>query len=186
MSVVPLRPPIPESDEDRLMALVPQIRRLLYRLCWSPSDLDDLTQEALIELAQALPRFEGRSKLSTYAHTIAIRVAYRWLEAQRERRREIELDVVAPPPDELDPETRAMAREALRRLYRCLERLPLDQRIAFLLCEIEGWSPAEAAQAEDVSAGTMRARLMRARREVERRLAGDPYLARLMGGRDVG
>jgi RNA polymerase sigma-70 factor (ECF subfamily) len=185
VNVVRIAHPPPADDADRLLELVPVVRRMLHRLCWSAADLDDLTQEALIEIARALPRFEGRAKLTTYAHTIAVRVAYRWLAATAERRgRESPLDLVPPPADTLDPESRAMAREALRRLYRCLDRMPAKLRVAFLLCDVHGLDPAEAAETEGVAPGAMRVRLLRARREVRRRLGSDPYVARLVATED--
>lgn len=178
--------PAPTDGSDpetaaRLLEVLPRVRALLHRLCPSPSDLDDLTQEVLIELARALPRFEARSQLSTYVHTITVRVAYRWLTANAARRgREPALELVPPPVDAIDPESRAMAREALRRLYRCLDAMPSKLRVAFLLCDVHGLDPREAAAAEQVSWATIRVRLFRARREVRRRLAGDPFLARLI------
>jgi RNA polymerase sigma-70 factor (ECF subfamily) len=184
-----LAPPVPRpapgdpTDAERLLEVLPVVRALLHRICWSPSDVDDLTQEVLIEVARALPRFEGRSQLTTYVHTITVRVAYRWLGATAKRReRESPLDLVAPPADTLDPESRALAREALRRLYRALDRLAPKLRVAFLLCDVYGLDPSEAATAEGVSSGTIRARLFRARVEVRRRLGNDPYLARLIDG----
>jgi RNA polymerase sigma factor (sigma-70 family) len=178
---VPRAPKRDDIDAERLLEVLPLVRRLLHRLCWSPSDVDDLTQEVLIEVARALPRFEGRSQLTTYVHTITVRVAYRWLaRAAKRRERESPLDLVAPPADMLDPESRVLAREALRRLYRCLDRMAPKLRVAFLLCDVHGLDPSEAAAAELVSSGTIRARLFRARAEVQRRLGSDPYLSRLM------
>jgi RNA polymerase sigma-70 factor (ECF subfamily) len=162
-----------------LRALLPRVRAWLHRLLGARADLDDAVQDTLTELARALPTFEGRAALTTFAHRIAVRTAYRYFE----RAPEVALELVPPAADELDPESRAMAREALRRLERCLRRLPAKRRVAFVLCAVEGLEPREAAAIEGVTAFTMRARLMRARAEVERLLAADPYVTALRGGR---
>jgi RNA polymerase sigma-70 factor (ECF subfamily) len=169
----------PAALEQVLRELLPRIRTWLYRLLGPRSDIDDATQDALSELASALPRFEGRASFATLAHRITVRVAYRYFGT---RQRDGALSLVAPPPDEIDPESRAMHREALARLYRCLDRMPKKRRVAFVLCCVEGLSPQEAAEITGVSAVTMRSRLMHARSDVLRRLAGDPYVSALGPG----
>lgn len=171
--------------QEALAELLPDVRRWLHRILGPTGALDDATQDTLIELAGALRRFEGRSSLRTLAYRVTVRHAYRRLAKQRRRReRERSLELVPPPPDRIDPESQAMHREALARLYRCLERLPDKRRTAFVLCAIEGLSAPEAARLEDTNAVTMRSRLLHARREIERRLSHDPYVARLLEGRD--
>jgi RNA polymerase sigma factor (sigma-70 family) len=162
-----------------LTELLPRVRAWLHRLLGPRADLDDATQEALTELALALPRFHGESALSTYAHTITVRTAYRFFGKGGG---ETPLELVPLAAEELDPESRAMAREALRRLYRALRRLPANRRVAFVLCAIEGMTPAQAAEVEGTSAGAMRSRLMHARDELERLLAHDPYVGALVRG----
>lgn len=160
-----------------LTELLPKVRRWLLRLLGPRPDLDDATQDALIELAKALPRFEGRSRLDTFARKVTLRVAYRYFQGKRVV--PAPLHLVPAPPDELDPESVAMSKEALRRLHHCLERLPQKRRVAFVLCDVEGLSPQEAAEVVGARPGAIRSRLMHARREVRRMLAHDPYIAAL-------
>ena len=169
----PARPlPADDATRDTLRALLPHVRRHLVRLLGRSPDLDDATQEALTEIARFLPRFEGRSKLETAAHTITLRVAYRYFG----RAREVGLESV-PELVSADTESRLHAREALARLQRCLRKLPDKRRVAFVLCAIEGLTPSEAAEVAGTSAVVMRCRLLWARRELARMLEHDPYLA---------
>lgn len=170
----------PRETERVLRELLPHCRRWLARLLGPRADLDDATQDALIAITDAMRRFEGRSKLTTFAHRITVRTAYKYF---RKRSREEALTLVPPPPDEIDPESKAMQREALRRLYRTLERIPKKRRVAFVLCCIEGMSPMDAAEVEGISSGAMRTRLSHARAEVARRLDADPYISQLLGSR---
>lgn len=163
-----------EALDAVLRLLIPRVRTWLYHLLGPRADLDEATQEALFELVRSIPRFEGRSKLTTYAHRICVRVAYRHFS-----RRHVPLELVAPPLDEVDPESRAMGREALRRLYRALEQLPEKRRVAFVLCAVEGLTPGEAARVQGVSGLAMRSRLFHARRQLLERLGDDPYVAAL-------
>jgi len=158
--------------ERTLHALLPRVRRWLFRQLGPRADLDDATQDALIEIARALPKYEGRGSVAGMAHTIAVRVAYRYFG----RRAETTLDGVELT-DEVDPEMRVQGREALQKLYRCLERLPEKRRVAFVLCTIDGLTPAEAAKMEGVTALAMRSRLLHAREELGRWLKTDPTLS---------
>ena len=168
-----LRAVDPDAIRAELRTLMPHVRRWLYRLLGNSPDLDDATQDALAELARFLPRFEGRSKLTTAAHRITVRVAYRYFGSAREVPLE-DIDVIDPVSD---PESRVMAREALARLHRCLQRLPVKRRMAFVLCAIEGMAPRDAAKVARTTALAMRCRLTWARRELARMLHDDPYLA---------
>jgi RNA polymerase sigma-70 factor (ECF subfamily) len=163
----------PDAVRDTLRDLLPLVRRWLHRLLGRTADVDDATQEVLVELARFLPRFEGRSKLETAAHKITVRVAYRYFGT----RHEVALESV---PELVEPSTsadaRLAAREALARLQRCLRRLPAKRRMAFVLCAIEGLAPSEAATIAGTSALAMRCRLVWARREIARMVKRDPYL----------
>lgn len=168
----------PRAIEAACAKALPTIRRLLFRLLGPRPEVDDATQDALLAFARALPRFEGRSSLATLAHRITVRVAYRYFRGGRPP--ELALSLVAPAPDEVDPESVAASRETLRRLYRCLERLPEKRRVAFVLCCVEGMTPTDAAELEGTSAVTMRSRLMRARQEVARLMKGDPFVQAIL------
>lgn len=152
--------------ERTLSALLPMVRRFLHRML-GPESLDDATQDALIALAQALPQFEGRASLQTFARRICLRVAYRHFAPAR-------------PEVALDPDLLAHAspaadaavadRQAFAQLQRCLARLPEKRRTAFILCGLEELSPQEAAEVVGTSPGAMRSRYMHARSELMRLL----------------
>jgi RNA polymerase sigma-70 factor (ECF subfamily) len=171
----------PDAIRAALQELLPRVRRWLMRLLGNSPDLDDATQDVLAELARFLPRFEGRSKLETAAHKITVRVAYHYFGSRAELPLEALPELADPSPTS---ESRLMAREALARLQRCLQRLPAKRRVAFTLCAIDGLSPRDAAEVAGTSALAMRCRLTWARREVTRMLAGDPYLARWLAPRE--
>ena len=157
-----------QADLERtLVSLLPHVRRLLFRMLGPQPALEDAVQDALIELARALPQFEGRSSLEAFARTVAARVAYRYY---RRTGPSVSFDpelcaaLSEPADEELE------RRHALVRLHRCLARLPAKRRSAFVLIAIEGLTPQEAAQVVGSSAGAMRSRYMHARDELQRML----------------
>lgn len=160
---------------ELLEALIPVLRTRLHRLLGPSSDLDDVLQDTLIEIAKALPKYEGRSSVTTYAHRIMLRCAYKHFST-RKRRHALSLELVPSSIDDIDPESRSIHREALRRLYRCLDSMSEKRRVTFVLCDVEGMTPSEVAKIEQVPALVIRARLMHARSEVSARLGKDPLL----------
>jgi RNA polymerase sigma-70 factor (ECF subfamily) len=167
----------PEVIEEILLSCSPRIRKWLYRRLGPDAALDDVTQEALTELARALPSFEGRSSVTTFAYRITARAAARHLRRKRTQREHLgepnryeeSLDAWSTGRD---PERAAIEHQALRAVLGCLERLPARRREAFILCALEGETPKDAARLLGTSENAVRSRLMHARRELERRLRG--------------
>jgi RNA polymerase sigma-70 factor (ECF subfamily) len=65
-----------------------------------------------------------------------------------------------------DPEQEAGRRQLGLRLAAALDEIPLPQRVAFVLCEIEELTSAQAARVADVPEATIRTRLFHARRRL--------------------
>lgn len=177
---MPQRVPAIGDEAEVLAALLPKVRRWLHRILGPSAALDDVAQDALIEIARALASFRGESAIDTFAYRITIRVASKALK--RRRGAEVSLELVPPQPDEIDPESRLAHRELVRALYRALDELPTRRRLTFVLCELEGLTPTEAAAVLGERASTVRSRLRRARDTVTERLRGDHNLS-WMGGR---
>lgn len=172
----------PALDEAVLRDLLADARRWIARYAGPRADLDDLVQEAMIELVVALERFRGDSSVRTYAHRIVLRTTARELKKRRARRERIELVAEVDREAHGDPERALADRQAMARFYDALLSLSDKRRNAFVLCAIERLAHEEAAAIEDVSVETLRARLKHARRDLEVALAGDPLLGRYVGG----
>jgi len=162
------------------------VHRLLYRILGSNRDLEDLLQDAFIEILRALPSFRGDSTLGRWCQTIATRVAYLAISRRRPPAVELALveESVAGDADVLrDVHVRAVA----RRLYAALDRIEAKQRIAFALTVIDGKSLAEVAVLTDSSVFAIKTRVWRARRDLLQRVRKDAtltaYLHELQGGK---
>lgn len=166
-----LRAGHPAVIEEVLLELAPRIRGWCHRRV-GPAALDDVVQEVLIEVARALPRFDGRSSLSTYAYRICARVASRQAQKVQSAPPLAELAAQLDAPPLYDPERASIERQALAVVLGCLNRLPARRREAFILCELEGETPEQAARMLGTTPNAVRSRLMHARQELERRLRG--------------
>jgi RNA polymerase sigma-70 factor (ECF subfamily) len=155
---------------------VPRVHALLHRVLGASPALEDLIQESFIRIFRSLPTFRGEAQLATWIGRIALRVAYEHLRSARPTAARLEA-VPDISSDDPDAEEQLAAREGLKRLYRILERLEPKQRIAFTLCVIDGRSQREVASLMSATLVATKARIWRARREVDERARQDPLLA---------
>lgn len=161
------------------------VHRALFRILGSNREIEDLLQDAFIEILRALPSFRGDSTLRRWCQTIAIRTAYLAISRRRPPAVDLALveDSVAGGPEAV---RQLQAREAARRLYAALDRIDAKHRIAFALAVIDGNSLAEVAALTETSLVAVKMRVWRARRELMRRAGKDAvlaaYLDELQGG----
>ena len=179
-----------EGDRASQRALFQQLKQgvhhTLFRILGANRDIEDLIQDAFLEIFRALPSFRGDSSLARWSQTIATRTAY--LAIERRKPTPVDLDVVEDEIVDRDPDAHrvALARQAARRLYAALDRIEAKQRVAFALAVIDGLSLAEVAQLTESSVVAVKTRVWRARRDLMKRAHKDPvlasYLAEFGGG----
>ncbi len=141
--------------------------RLAARLSGDPIDAQDILQESYLRAYRTLKlnAFDQRATIDTWLYSVVTNVALNWLrDSKRLKRREEQ----AAPREEATVGT-AEARVALRELSALLEGLPVDQRAALVLKEIEGLSAREVAQVLNISEGAVEQRLVRARQTIRER-----------------
>lgn len=166
-------------------ALAPRVSAVVGALMGrSHPDVDDVTQQSLIALVQAMPAFRGECHPAGYASRIAVRTAVR---ARREARKralrherlagdEALVSAGASPGAQVASQRRAAA---LREL---LEQLPEEQAESLALRVVLGWSLDEVAAATGAPINTVRSRIRLAKEALRRKIEGDPALAEALGG----
>lgn len=173
------------GDVEAVRHLVTSNNQRLFRAAWSilknRQEAEDVLQSAYAKALAAIGRFEGRSSLTTWLTRIAINEALARRRVQERRRKYLEAEGVqvletyreqlAKGSQAPSPEAEA-AREQLRGiLEHAIAELPENFRTVFVLHEIEGVSVEDAAQALEIPTGTVKTRLMRARRKLQQALA---------------
>lgn len=142
-----------------------RIHGYLLRLTGVAADAEDLAQETFLRVWRKAGSFEpGRVKVSTWLHTIAHNLA---IDSFR-KRRETLLEQLPEAADELaDPARQFASRETSALLEAALAALPENQRAAVLLCQLQGFSNAEAAEVLGVGLRALESLLARARRSLK-------------------
>jgi RNA polymerase sigma-70 factor, ECF subfamily len=148
-----------------------QVRRFARRLLGDESVAEDLVQETFLTLPRAVQRFEGRSSLRTFLVSIAANHSRHHVRAASRRRTAMDKaaqEDVAPGHSHAsaNPEQELQRRQMAALLNRCLDQLSHDHRLVFILCEVEDYTSAKASEVLDVPEGTVRTRLMHAKKKL--------------------
>jgi RNA polymerase sigma-70 factor (ECF subfamily) len=147
------------------------VRAFARRLLGDESAAEDLVQETFLSLAVAVARFRGDSSLRTFLVSIAVRKGSHHVRAASRRRVAMARFAQEPRAHAPEPDEDAERVQLAAALVRALDTLPVDQRVAVVLCEVEGRTSREAAQIVGVPEATVRTRLFHARRKLADRLA---------------
>ena len=142
-------------------------------------ELDDVIQQSLIAVLQALSAFRGECHPAGYASRIALHVALRARRnaAVRRARTENLAQISAADPDVLWPGCEVSAERRKKLLRDLLTDLPEEQADALALRTVLGWSLEEVAQATGAPLNTVRSRVRLAKEALRRRIEADPMLA---------
>ena len=128
-------------------------------------DAQDCAQETLLKAFRGFSSFRHDAKASTWLYSIATRCC---TDALRKRHETTSLEQLQeegfdPPGDDPSPYLQLESNERKRLLREALQQLPYDHRQPVVLCDLQGLSYDEAAQALDLPLGTVKSRLNRAR-----------------------
>ncbi len=151
------------------------IHAYLFRLAGSRADAEDLAQETFLRVWQKAGNYQpGRVRVTTWLHTIAHRLAIDSFRKKRELPAAEGLEMHDP---QADPATRQAAAEQQRLLDVALRGLPERQRAAVLLCQVQGFSNAQAAEILGVNVRALESLLARGRRALRETLSASGALA---------
>lgn len=161
------------NEAERLVELIPRLRRYARALVGDRASADDLVQDTLERAWAKLHLYRRGTDLRAWLFTVMHNVHVNKVRAAR-------------PTDPLDdevPETALRAPQGdslmLRDLERSIALLPADQRAVLLLVTLEDMSYEEVAHALNIPIGTVMSRLSRAREKLRAMMLGQSGAAKL-------
>jgi RNA polymerase sigma-70 factor (ECF subfamily) len=156
----------------------------VYHLVGNADVTADITQDAFIAAFRNIQSFRPGSSFRSWLLRIASNMAVdHWRRVQRHPLESLdeltdedelhsanELSALVETNQEHNPEAVLLNQELQEVIQRGLQLLPLEQRVAVILCDIQGFSYDEVATATDTSLGTVRSRIARGRARLRRYL----------------
>ena len=141
----------------------------ILRLVGDRSLAEDLTQEVFLRVFQGLPGFSLRCKFTTWLFQVTKNRVLDELRAHERRPRlSVALEDV-PPLEVVDAPVERI--EAIDALWRAVDNLNVDLKMALLLRDVVGLSYNEIADALEITLATVKWRIFKAREDVQLALA---------------
>lgn len=175
-----------EGNEDAFEALVFRYQdKLVNYLNNLLHDYDlsvDLAQEAFIRVYKNADRYKGQYQFSTWIYRIATNLAIDEMRRRERKGRFFFYNVMAlfqkddktyPLPDRRESPEKALDRkQKLQRLQAAIDTLPEKYRLAFMLKEVQELSYEETSRILNISLGTSKSRIHRAKMLLREKLVG--------------
>ncbi len=155
-----------EALEDLLAAVQPRVRRICGRMLLYPEDAEEAAQEALLLVSTKIGSFAGRSKFTTWLHSVAsnsARSTYRTLKRRAAERTTDELPVHS------DPRTTSVIAGSRLDLLDALEVIGASNPglvEALVLRDVQQLEYADIADLLDIPLGTVKSRIHQARQTI--------------------
>ena len=183
-----------KGDQDAFEELVKwhmnYVYNLAYHLTWgNHPDSDDLTQMTFIQAFQAIKCFEGRSEFKTWLHRITVNLWKNLVRSQKRRKYFQHQSINENSSDETNTSPLVLeeigqgpleiveSNETFQIVREMINQLATDEKVVIVLRDIEGYAYEEIARMVNIPLGTVKSRLVRARRLLKNTL--DPIRSKL-------
>lgn len=183
--------PLPESDELLVLSLrarhpdagtqlfdryAPHVRRVLVRVMGPDAEILDLVHDVFVTALESVSRLIDPKALRAWLTQVAVFTARARIR-RRVRGRILRFLPFSELPEQELPPADFEASEAMQAVYRVLDALDTDQRIAFALRFVAGMELTEVAASCGVSLATIKRRLARAQISFASLAQKEPALA---------
>lgn len=148
--------------------------RLAARMC-GPDSAEDVTQEAFLAAWRALPEFRGDCRFSTWLYRLVSNAAIDCLRREKKHRDTGDVDDLELPDGGPSPQEQAERSDTRDAVRRALDRLSPEHRQVLLLRFMQELDYGEIARALDVSEGTVKSRINRAKSKLREVLAAGNF-----------
>lgn len=148
--------------------------RLAARMC-GPDSAEDVTQEAFLAAWRAMPEFRGDCRFSTWLYRLVSNAAIDCLRREKKHRDTGDVDDLELPDGGPSPQEQAERRDTRDAVRRALDRLSPEHRQVLLLRFMQELDYGEIARALNVSEGTVKSRINRAKSKLREVLAAGNF-----------
>ena len=163
-----------------LAGLVDEHSDSLYRFCrslaYTREDAEDLFQETFVRALEQLPKLRGSDNPRNFLFSTAL---YLWKSWKRKHARRNHLAPVGPLDDNMagaaDTEESIMKQERIQTVRKLVEALPEELRIPTILYYTVEMKVRDIAATLKLPVGTVKSRLFKARKLVEKGLVAFEY-----------
>lgn len=163
------------GNVNRYEEIVREYQSIVANLCFKMGgtrvDVPELTQQVFVELYMALPRFQFKSKLSTFIYRITVNVVCKDLKYNsRILTPTDDFPIPDTTSDERNAEQNIIRDERHRQLHQAIGRLHAEQRTALVLYTFNDFSYNDIAEVMQCTTAKVESLIFRARKNLKKML----------------
>lgn len=171
-----------QKDREAFKTIVASWQDMVYNtalgILQNEEDAEDIAQEVFMQVYESIGSFKEESKFSTWVYRIAVSKALDHIRKKKTKKRFAFIQslygkddrMMTDPPDFFHPGVKLENKENATYLFKAMEKLPANQKTAFVLNKMEGLSYAEIADIMKLSASAVDALLQRSRQNLKKHL----------------
>ncbi len=150
------------------------VYHLIHRTVKDRGSHEEIFQEVFLNVLESLPRFEGRSKISTWIAAITVHTCYKFIQKAGKREQSFGdwLEAVPEPGVPSDLQENLERNEVRQRLEKHLGELSPRYTVPVSLFYMEGMTYQEIAEILELPLGTVKSHLFRGLKELRKRIEG--------------
>ena len=175
------------GDAEAFEQLIGPLEQLIWRICWhytgNREAAEDCGQETMIRIWRSLGSYRGDCALESWAYRIAANCCMDYLRKKKRDKSESVEPLREQGFDPADPspgtEEQVVAEDVHRRLREAITQLPEEQREALILTQLQKVPYEEAALLLNISEGTVKSRVNRAKARLKEILSEERELSPL-------
>ena len=161
-----------DGDEEAMNALYQCHERYWFRICLrygrNRIEAQDIMQEGLIMIFRDIHQFDSsRGEFKNWSNRVMVNAALRFLNKLQWKLSFDDLEIVQNKPDFSET---SIEKLSAKEIIQIIQQLPTGYRIVFNMFEIEGYSHNEIAEALNISVGTSKSQLSKAKKMLRRKI----------------
>ncbi len=172
-----------KGDASAFKFLVDYFQKKIYNTCLgllqNTEDAEDVTQEVFVSVYQSIQQFKEESKLYTWVYRIAITKSLEHIRMKKRKKRfaffqhlftNEEGSIKNEPKHFYHPGVQLENKERAAILFSAIEKLPENQKTAFILSKVEDLSYSEISEVMNLSVSSVESLLFRAKQNLQKLL----------------
>lgn len=158
-----------KSFELLILKYQRRIFNVIYRIVRDQNIVEDLAQDTFLNAYNSIKNFKRQSSFYTWIYRVAVNISLNYLAKQKKLKTvddtimETEDIVEKMSTYDVSPEKSLGSKESTSIIFKAINKLPDDMRIAVMLRDYEGLSYQEVSEVMDCPIGTVRSRIFRGR-----------------------
>ena len=171
-----------QGDETAFKTIVETWQDMVYNtalgIVQNPEDAEDIAQEVFVQVYESIHSFKGEAKFSTWLYKITVTKTMDHLRRKKRKKRFAFVqslfgandEIAHDPPDFHHPGVVLDKKETSTELFKAIEQLPENQKIAFTLNKLEGLNYQEVSEIMNTTVPSIESLLHRAKNNLKKLL----------------